>query len=72
MRDVDPGLAPLELRTRHTRVVVLREFTTDYIWRGVRSGPGVLYPPKRFVYIIRSVSEPERRSVGVTANPEAA
>jgi putative endonuclease len=31
----------------------------------------VLYPPKRFVYIIRSVSDPERRYVGVTANPEA-
>jgi putative endonuclease len=30
----------------------------------------MLYPPKRFVYIIRSVSCPERRYVGVTANPE--
>jgi putative endonuclease len=26
------------------------------------------YPPKRFVYIIRSVSCPERRYVGVTAD----
>jgi putative endonuclease len=31
----------------------------------------VLYPPRRFVYIIRSVSYPERRYVGVTANPAA-
>jgi predicted GIY-YIG superfamily endonuclease len=29
----------------------------------------VPYPAKRFVYIIRSVSEPERRYVGVTADP---
>jgi putative endonuclease len=31
----------------------------------------VTYPAKRFVYIIRSVSDPERRYIGVTANPEA-
>jgi predicted GIY-YIG superfamily endonuclease len=31
-------------------------------------GPGVLYPPKRFVYIIVSVNHPDRRYVGVTAN----
>jgi putative endonuclease len=29
----------------------------------------VPYPPKRFVYIIRSVNHPERRYVGVTADP---
>ncbi len=29
------------------------------------------YPAKRFVYIIRSVNEPERRYVGVTADPAA-
>jgi putative endonuclease len=31
----------------------------------------VTYPAKRFVYIIRSVNEPERRYVGVTADPTA-
>jgi predicted GIY-YIG superfamily endonuclease len=31
----------------------------------------VPYPAKRFVYIIRSVSEPERRYVGVTSNLQA-
>ena len=29
------------------------------------------YPPRRFVYIIRSVSDPDRRYVGVTADPRA-
>ena len=29
------------------------------------------YPPKRFVYVIRSVSDPARRYVGVTADPAA-
>jgi len=28
-------------------------------------------PPKRFVYIIRSVAHPDRRYVGVTADPPA-
>ena len=27
------------------------------------------YPAKRFVYIIRSVNDPDRRYVGVTADP---
>lgn len=27
------------------------------------------YPAKRFVYIIRSVGHPERRYVGITADP---
>jgi putative endonuclease len=31
----------------------------------------VLYPLKRFVYIIRSVNHPGRRYVGVTSDPEA-
>jgi len=39
-----------------------------YVWHGVRSGPGVLYPPKRFVYIIVSVNHPGRRYIGVTAD----
>ena len=29
------------------------------------------YPAKRFVYIIRSVDDPSRRYVGVTADPSA-
>jgi putative endonuclease len=29
------------------------------------------YPAKRFVYILRSVSDPSRRYVGVTADPAA-
>jgi len=31
----------------------------------------VLYPAKRFVYIIRSVDHPDRRYVGVTADVSA-
>jgi putative endonuclease len=31
----------------------------------------VPFPAKRFVYIIRSVSHPQRRYIGVTADPSA-
>jgi predicted GIY-YIG superfamily endonuclease len=35
------------------------------------SGAHVIYPAKRFVYIIRSVNDPTRRYVGVSAHVPA-
>jgi predicted GIY-YIG superfamily endonuclease len=37
-------------------------------WCTVCSAAGVAYPEKRFVYIIRSLSNPRKRYVGVTSD----
>ena len=47
---------------------ILDAFPRSAIWPALRSSARVPYPPKRFVYIIRSVNQPDRRYIGVSAD----
>jgi|WetSurMetagenome_2_1015567.scaffolds.fasta_scaffold83434_2 putative endonuclease len=63
------GSQPVGAYSR-TALAVFREFQAESLGSEFAHETRVLYPPKRFVYIIRSGNHPARRYVGVTANPE--